>query len=156
MWSAGRSRVPRASRIYAANPLPVRGVVDLAGPLDMSAHIAEYEGLCRDSVITSLLGGTPAAHPERYAQVSPIKLLPYGVPQVVVLGTYEDFVPMPLVRAYEGAARRAGDSVRVILVPKAGHFEIASPRSFAWPSVNGAIRALLDGRLPATEAASKR
>jgi hypothetical protein len=142
MWSAGRSRVPRASRIYAANPLPVRGVVDLAGPLDMSAHIAEYEGLCRDSVITSLLGGTPAAHPERYAQVSPIKLLPYGVPQVVVLGTYEDFVPMPLVR--------------VILVPKAGHFEIASPRSFAWPSVNGAIRALLDGRLPATEAASKR
>lgn len=156
MWAAGRSRVPRASAIYAANPLPIRGAVDLAGPLDMSAHIAEYEGLCRDSVITSLLGGTPVTRPERYAQASPIRLLPYGLPQVLVLGTYEDFVPMSLMRAYADAARSAGDSVRVILVPNAGHFEIASPRSFAWTSVNRAIRALLDGRLPPVEPDSKR
>jgi acetyl esterase/lipase len=151
MWAAGRSRVPRTSAIYAANPLPARGALDLAGPLDMSAHIAEYEGLCRDSVITTLLGGTPAAHPDRYAQASPIKLLPYGLPQVVVVGTYEEFVPMPLVRSYADAARRAGDSVRVILVPNAGHFEIASPSSFAWPPINRAIRALIDGRLPPVE-----
>ena len=151
MWAAGRSRVPRESAVYAANPLRVRGAVDLAGPLDMSAHITEYQALCRDSVITSLLGGSPAARPDRYAQASPIKLLPYGVPQVLVLGTYEDFVPMSLMRAYAEAARRAGDSVRVVLVPNAGHFEIASPRSFAWPPVNRAIRALLDGRLPPVE-----
>ena len=156
MWAAGRSRVPRTSAIYAENPLPVRGAVDLAGPLDMSAHIAEYEGLCRDSVITSLLGGTPAAHPDRYAQASPIKLLPYGLPQVLVLGTHEDFVPMPLMRSYADAARSAGDSVRVILVPNAGHFEIASPRSFAWPPIDRAIRALLDGHLPPVEPDSTR
>ena len=156
MWAAGRSRVPRASAIYVATPLPVRGALDLAGPLDMSAHIAEYEGLCRDSVITTLLGGTPAAHPDRYAQASPIKLLPYGLPQVVVVGTYEEFVPMPLVRSYADAAQRAGDSVRVILIPNAGHFEIASPRSFAWPPINRAIRALTDGRLPLIEPDSTR
>jgi acetyl esterase/lipase len=156
MWAAGRARVPSQSAVYMSNPLPVRGAVDLAGPLDMSAHIAEYEGLCRDSVITSLLGGTPATHPDRYAQASPIKLLPYGLPQVVVVGTYEEFVPMPLVRSYADAARRAGDSVRVILVPSAGHFEIASPRSFAWPPVRRAIRALLDGHLPRVEPDSVR
>ena len=156
MWAAGRSRVPRQSAIYTANPLPIRGAVDLAGPLDLSAHIAEYEGLCRDSVITSLMGGSPATHPERYAQASPIKLLPYGLPQVLVLGTYEDFVPMRLVQAYAAAARRAGDSVRVIHVRGAGHFEVASPRSYAWPPVNRAIRALLDGRLPAVEPDSAR
>jgi len=151
MWAAGRSRVPRRSAIYMADPLPIRGAVDLAGPLDLSAHIAEYESLCGGRVITSLLGGTPATRPERYAAASPIKLLPYGLPQVVVLGTYEDFVPMPLVQAYAAAARRAGDSVRVIHVRGAGHFEVASPRSYAWPPVNRAIRALLDGRLPAVE-----
>lgn len=156
MWAAGRARVPKESPLYSADPLPVRGAVDLAGPLDMSAHIAEYEQLCRDSVITSLLGGTPASRPERYAQASPIKLLPYGLPQVLVLGTYEEFVPMPLMRAYADAARAAGDSVRVVLVPGAGHFEIASPRSFAWPAVNRAIRALLDGRLPPLEADTTR
>jgi acetyl esterase/lipase len=155
MWAAGRSRVPKQSALYTANPLPIRGAVDLAGPLDLSAHIAEYEGLCRDSVITSLMGGTPATRPERYAQASPIKLLPYGLPQVLVLGTYEDFVPMPLMRAYADAARRAGDSVRVVHVRGAGHFEIASPRSYAWPPVIRAIRALLDGRLPAVEPDSR-
>jgi acetyl esterase/lipase len=155
MWAAGRSRVPKQSALYTANPLPIRGAVDLAGPLDLSAHIAEYEGLCRDSVITSLMGGTPATRPERYAQASPIKLLPYGLPQVLVLGTYEDFVPMPLMRAYADAARRAGDSVRVVHVRGAGHFEIASPRSYAWPPVLRAIRALLDGRLPAAEPDSR-
>jgi acetyl esterase/lipase len=156
MWAAGRARVPRQSAIYMANPLPIRGAVDLAGPLDLSTHIAEYEGLCRDSVITSLMGGTPATRPERYAQASPIKLLPYGLPQVLVLGTYEDFVPMKLMRAYADAARRAGDSVRVIHVRGAGHFEVASPRSYAWPPVNRAIRSLLDGRLPAVEPDSAR
>jgi acetyl esterase/lipase len=155
MWAAGRSRVPKQSALYTADPLPIRGAVDLAGPLDLSAHIAEYEGLCRDSVITSLMGGTPATRPERYAQASPIKLLPYGLPQVLVLGTYEDFVPMPLMRAYADAARRAGDSVRVVHVRGAGHFEIASPRSYAWPPVLRAIRALLDGRLPAAEPDSR-
>jgi len=155
MWAAGRSRVPKQSALYTANPLPIRGAVDLAGPLDLSAHIAEYEGLCRDSVITSLMGGTPATRPERYAQASPIKLLPFGLPQVLVLGTYEDFVPMPLMRAYANTARKAGDSVRVVHVRGAGHFEIASTRSYAWPPVMRAIRALLDGRLPPVEPDSR-
>ena len=131
-----------------ATPLPVRGVVDLAGPLDLTAHRQEYEGLCRDSVIGGLLGGTPEAMPERYAQASPIRLLPLGVPQVLVIGEHEEFVPRPLVEAYAGAAARAGDSVRVIVVPGAGHFEIASPQGDAWLQVRSAIHALLDGRLP--------
>jgi acetyl esterase/lipase len=39
MWAAGRSRLPRESPLYSADPLPLRGAVDLAGPVDMSAHI---------------------------------------------------------------------------------------------------------------------
>jgi len=99
-------------------------------------------------VITTLLGGTPAGVPDRYAQVSAIRMLPLGVPQVIVVGSHEEFVPLPLVRAYERAARQAGDPVRVIYLQPAGHFEIASPRAFTWPRVAAAIRALLDGKLP--------
>jgi acetyl esterase/lipase len=129
-------------------PLPLRGVIDLAGPLDLTAHRPEYEALCQDSVITSLLGGSPDAVPARYAQASPIRLLPLGIPQVLVIGEHEDFVPRPLVEAYARAALAAGDSVRVIVLPGLGHFESASPRSAAWPRVMAAIHALLDGRLP--------
>ncbi len=150
MWTAARRRLPAASELYAPDPLPVRGVMNLAGPVDMTANIQGYETLCRDTVITSLLGGTPAAVPDRYAQASAIKLLPLAIPQVIVLGSHEDFVPLPLVDAYVQAATEAGDQVRRILIAGAGHFEIASPLSFTWPQVKSAIQSLLDGKLPRT------
>ena len=148
MWAAARARVPKGSPISMANPLPVRGVMNLAGPVDLTANISGYEGLCRDTVITTLLGGTPAKVPERYAHASPIKLLPAGIPQVLVIGEHEDFVPHPVAEAYAQAARNSGDSLRFLVIPGAGHFEIASPRSSPWPQVESAIRSLLDGKLP--------
>jgi acetyl esterase/lipase len=148
MWAAGRARVPAASPVHMADPLSVRGVINLAGPLDLTAHIPEYEQLCRDTVITALMGGSPGAVPERYAQASPIKLLPLRIPQVLVIGEHEEFVPRPLVEAYAQAAERDGDRVRLVVIPNAGHFEIASPRSSAWPTVESSMRSLLDGRLP--------
>ena len=154
MWAAARSRVPKGSPLYVANPLPVRGVLDLAGPVDMTAHVREYEGLCQDSVITTLLGGTPSTVPDRYAQASPIALLPLGVPQVIAIGTYEDYVPRELVDAYTTAAVKAGDSVRTLFFPGAGHFEIASASQWTWPRIETAIRALLDGKLPRDEKAN--
>ena len=148
MWTAARRRLTRTSELYAADPLPVRGVMNLAGPVDMTANIPGYEALCRDTVITSLLGGTPATVPDHYAHASAIRLLPLAIPQVLVLGSHEDYVPLPLVDAYVQAATQAGDQVRRILIPGAGHFEIASPLSFTWPQVKAVIGSLLDGKLP--------
>ena len=154
MWTAARSRVPTASALHVSHPLPVRGVVDLAGPVDMTVHVREYETLCRDSVITTLLGGAPSAVPDRYAQVSPRALLPLGVPQVIAIGEYEDFVPRAVVDAYIRAAVQAGDSARAVIFPGSGHFEIASATEWTWPRIETAIRALLDGRLPPDERAN--
>jgi len=155
MWAAGRHRLPETSALRVGDPLPLRGVVNLAGRADMTEHIREYEALCRDTVVTGLLGGTPATVPERYAHVSAKALLPLGVPHVFVIGTHEEFVPRPLAEAYVSAAVQAGDSARLILIPEAGHFELASARAFTWPQVEGAIRSLLEGRLPAPAAAQR-
>jgi acetyl esterase/lipase len=155
MWTAARARVPAESNVHMAEPLAVRGVVDLAGPVDLTANIEGYQGLCGDSVITGLMGGTPAAVPERYAQASAIELLPLGVPQLFVIGDHEDFVPRPLAEAYVRAAMNAGDSVRLMVLPNAGHFEIASPRAATWPRLEAAIRSLLDGKLPGDSVVSQ-
>ena len=80
MWPAADRRLTIASELYLVDPLPVRGALDLAGPVDMTANIQGYEALCGDPVITSILGGTPAAVPEHYAQASAITLLPLGNP----------------------------------------------------------------------------
>lgn len=87
MWAAARHRVQAGSDVHSVNPLPVRGVLDLAGPVDLTANIAGYEGLCRDTVITALMGGTPTAVPERYAEASPMRLLPLGIPQVLLISS---------------------------------------------------------------------
>jgi len=148
MWAAGRERVPAGSAIRSDNPLRVRGVLDLAGPVDLTADIAEYEAVCHDSVLTQLLGGTPAMVPDRYAHASPKQLVPLGVPQVLLLGEFDDNMPRPQAESYVRTASKAGDPVRLIVIPGLGHFEVANPRAKSWPQVEAAIRSLLDGRLP--------
>jgi acetyl esterase/lipase len=148
MWAAARARLPEGSDLRVAAPLSLRGVLDLAGPVDLTANIPGYEGLCRDRVITGLLGGTPAAVPERYAHASAMSLVPLGIPQVLLIGDHEEFVPRPLAEAYVRSAREAGDPARLVVLADAGHFDIASPRAATWPRVASAIRSLLDGKLP--------
>lgn len=143
MWVAARKRLSPASALYVAEPLPIRGVVDLAGPGDMATEIAVEVGACQSRVVEQLLGGSPADVPERYAQVSASKMLPLGIPQVLVWGDHDNLRPMWLGQKYAKAATAAGDSVDLIIVPGLGHFEVASPYSPAWPKVLHAIKSLL-------------
>jgi acetyl esterase/lipase len=143
MWSAARQRLSPQSALRIPDPLPLRGVINLAGTIDMTENIANMESRCRDTVVTALMGGTPSAVPGRYREVSPTAMLPLQVPQVLIWGEHEDFVPLPLAQHHVDKATAAGDKARLIMVPAAGHFESASPASSAWPIVLGAIRSLL-------------
>ena len=147
MWTAARHRLPPESPLYSADPLPIRGVVNLAGPVDLTANIAGYQSLCRDSVITGLMGGTPETVPERYAHASAIRHVPLGVPQLFVIGDHEDFVPQRFAEAYVHAASAAGDSIRLLVLPRTGHFEVAMPTTEVWAPIAAGVRSLLDGRL---------
>lgn len=148
MWAAARARLPEESRLYVADPLPVRGVINLAGTMDMTDNMENMQAGCRDTVVTGMLGGTPQEAPERYAQVSVLSLVPLGVPQLLIWDEHEEFVPLPLAQKYLNAATRAGDAARIIIVPGVGHFDLASPFTDAWPVLRSSIRAMLDGTLP--------
>jgi acetyl esterase/lipase len=143
MWAGTRQRIAARSPLFISKPMPIRGVINLAGTVDMTANIAHYEEMCRGPVVTNLLGGTPSAVPERYKEASANTMLPLRVPQILIWGDHEDFVPQPLAEQYVSAATRAGDRARLVLVPAAGHFETASPFTPAWPVVREAIRSLL-------------
>ena len=148
MWAAARHRLKPDSPLFVEEPLRVRGVVNLAGTMDMTDNIERMEQECGDTVVTAMMGGTVNDVPERYAQASAISLLPLSVPQVIVWAEHDDFVPRSLAENYARAASLAGDSVRVLVVPGAGHFELASPLSTAWPIVQSAIQSLIRGDLP--------
>jgi acetyl esterase/lipase len=141
LWLAARPRLPAACPLRAANPLRLRGVVSLAGITDLRAGAAG--GVCGDA-IPQLLGGPPSDHADRLGQSSPIELVPLGVPVRLVCGARDPIVPIDQARAYEAMARKAGDTVAVDVVENAGHFELANPRSSAWPAVREAVRGLLE------------
>jgi acetyl esterase/lipase len=146
MWVAARSRLPNGSALYVKDPLPIRGVIDLAETGDMEAFIPFEQQGCRGAVVEEMLGGKPIDVPERYAQASAIKMLPLGIPQILVWGRNDDIAPIWLGERYTQAAKQAGDPVRLISIPDVGHFEIASPLSTTWPAVRSEIVALLAKR----------
>jgi acetyl esterase/lipase len=148
MWAAARARLPEESRLHVADPLPVRGVINLAGTMDMTDNIETMHAGCRDTVVTGMLGGTPQEVPERYAHVSVMRLVPLGVPQVLIWDEHDEFLPLPLAQNYLEAATRAGDTARLIVVPGVGHFDLASPFTDAWPVLRSSIGAMLNGTLP--------
>jgi acetyl esterase/lipase len=143
MWVAARSRLPKSSLIYVSDPLPVRGAIDLGGVVDMEAFLPLEQQICRGAVVEQVLGGRPAEVPERYAQASAIRMLPLGVPQILIRGRRDQYVPIPLLENYTKTVERAGDPTRLVTVPEVGHFELASPSSVAWPAVEGEILSLL-------------
>ncbi len=153
----GRGRAPsaRSARCRARGRLTARARFEWGAALRAGAATLRARGGPGDAAraggpatLRAMLGGTPATVPERYAQASPIRLLPLGIPQVLVIGEHGEFVPRPLVEGYVEAAAKVGDAVRLIVIPGAGHFELASPRTSAWPRERVAIRSLLEGRLP--------
>jgi pimeloyl-ACP methyl ester carboxylesterase len=148
MWAAARSRLPSDSEVHVPTPLRVRGVLNLAGPVDLTLDMRGYEILCRDTVITGLLGGAPAEVPHRYSQASASMRLPIGIPQALLIGEHEDFVPRPQAEAYVRVAKESGDPAQLLVIPNVGHFEIASPYASTWPRVASVIRSLLEGKLP--------
>ncbi|QAY79681.1 alpha/beta hydrolase [Sphingosinicella sp. BN140058] len=152
LWAAARARVPSTSAIAGRRPLRPLGAIDLAGPFDMRENIANYHGECRDPVITQMMGGEPDRVPDHYRAASPGALLPLQVPHVLIWGEHESFMPRPLAERYVERARAAGDDAVLRIVSGAGHFEIASPLTPAWPVLLAEIKRLLEA--PASDGRS--
>jgi acetyl esterase/lipase len=146
LWTTARGRMPAKSGVGGGRPLRPAGVINLAGPINLNENIAHYEEVCGGAVVTQMMGGTPEQVPARYRATSAAALLPLGVPQLLFWGEHESYVPRPFAETYVARARAAGDAATLRVVPGAGHFEIASPQSAAWPVLLSEIRRLL--RMP--------
>lgn len=140
LWTAGRHRLSPESALYASHPLPLRGVVALAGVCDLRRA---WELRLSDNVTEQLLGGTPEQVPERYAAASPADLLPLGVPQVLIHGTEDTSVPYAISAEYSARTSAAGDEVELVTLADAGHFEIVDPQAAEFETVRRATLRML-------------
>ena len=142
LWLAARHRLPPEDSLHGEDPLPLAGVVALAGIPDLAAY-ASPTGC--GAAVPELLGGLPEEVPERLRRASPIELVPLGVPQTLVIGELDEIVPPEQAKGYAAVALRDGDRVEVREVAGVGHFELIAPESGAWPTVRDAVLAVVAG-----------
>ncbi|CAN5762437.1 alpha/beta hydrolase [soil metagenome] len=141
LWLAARRNLPRESVLRSPDPLPVRGVLSLAGITDLRDYGAA-PGSC-NAAVAELMGGTSQEFPDRYLQGSPVELLPLGVPQRLLHGALDPTVPVEQSRTLEARARAQGDDAQLWLLEGAGHFDVIAPFAPAWRRVEEAVRSLL-------------
>lgn len=139
LWLAARRKLPPTSPLHAADPLALAGVVALGAPGDLYDFNRYGDAICGPRTIPALLGGTPEEVPDRWREASPSSFLPLGVPHVMLAGEADRVMPRANLEAWATAARASGDSVEVIVVPKAAHHEVMSPNAVTWPHIRDAV-----------------
>jgi acetyl esterase/lipase len=135
LWLAARAGLPSEDPLRTPVRIRPSRVVAL-GPL---ADLADVPGTPCAGALDGLLGSI-SLREVRLRSASPAARLPLGVPQVLVTGTRDRIAPAALASAYAGKARATGDTVSLVEIPSAGHFELVTPGSPAWPAVREAFR----------------
>lgn len=140
LWIAARHRIPTTSDLYMDNPLPIHGVVSLAGIADLDFAIEN--DVC-EGALPIIMGGDNKAVPDHYQAGSPRALLPLGMPQIHINGELDtDF--MDSTKSYIIQAQQVGDAIEFITPADAGHFEIVTVSSPTWQIVHDAILKMRD------------
>jgi len=143
LWAAGRPRVADNSELYVEDPLPVGGVVSLAGIPELRRYRALDPPTCGEGIVDRLMGGGPRQVPDRYLHGSPFQMLPLNVAQIHITGRNDDIVPFRQVSRYNYESQSAGDDSQLIVVDDAGHYEVVWPGTEAWARVEEAVRTML-------------
>lgn len=141
-WLAARHKIGSESPLHTSDrPLPIGGVISLAGvtDLEMMHDVHEY----RDETLSiepnnptaDLIGGSPKEYPERYRDASPIELLPLDVHQVLIHGALDIHVPIGISSQYHREAQESGDFVKLVELPQAEHFMLTNTTTLAWKMV---------------------
>ena len=135
--AGGHLALMLASR-KTGNPLPLRGVVTLAGITDL-----RKTGTACDKEVIQFAGGEAKEKTAVYDQASPIQLLPLGVKQKIIQGDADTIIPMAMATDYVEAAKKKNDPAELIALKEADHFQLVDPKSAAWPAVLEAAKSLL-------------
>lgn len=138
LWLAHRHKLPENSAVYDPDPLPISGVVSLAGIVDLRTYLDRTGRSCGGSV-DELMGGLPENLPQRYDQGSPFNLTPSGLPIVLITGKRDFIVPLSHINPYFQRAKAAGEDIQSVEVDNAGHFEVIAPGSVAWPPIEKSL-----------------
>lgn len=136
----GHSAGGQLAFALAARNRELRGAVSLAGVLDLRRA---YDLHLSNDAVVEFLRGTPQQTPDHYAEASPIEVPIRSVAQVLVHGTVDETVPVVFSRDYAKKKSAQGEKVKLVELPKIGHYEVIDPGSTAGKRVIKEAKALV-------------
>ena len=126
LWLGGRDRLPESSPLYRADPLPLAGIISIAGVNDLEVSLELGD---RTDVLTLVGAESLQSGAARFAETNPSRLRPFGIPQVLMIGDGDSQWRLDMTERDVDHARAAGDATKHVIVPGANHMDVIDPRS---------------------------
>ena len=113
LWLGGRHRLPESSPLYRADPLPLAGIVSIAGVNDLELSLKLGD---RRDVLTLVGAESLESGAARFAETNPSRLRPFGIPQTVMIGDRDSEWRLEMTRRDADHASASGDATRHVIV----------------------------------------
>ena len=126
LWLGGRHRLPESSPLYRANPLPLAGVISIAGVNDLELSLELGD---RTDVLTLVGAESLESGAARFAETNPARLRPFGIPQTLMIGDRDSKWRLDMTERDADHANASGDPTKHVIVPGANHMDVIDPRS---------------------------
>ena len=146
----GHSAGGQLALCLAAHETSLRNAISLAGVVDLNQAFALH--LSHDAV-AEFMGGNPDRVPEHYREADPMELRIPQARQCLLHGSEDDTVPPEFSRNYVAHKKKAGESVQLMEISHAGHFELIDPAADAFTQVKNTVLKATGDRLISTEKA---
>lgn len=134
LWIAARPRLPADSVLFAKQPLPILASVGIAALPDLQYAKAASAHACGNDTV-DLLINTQERKDAAYLDTSVTPLLPLGMPQTLISGVYDGIAAPAHALRYRERAKANGETVTLVTLDDAGHFELIAP----WTAAGGRV-----------------
>jgi acetyl esterase/lipase len=132
----GHSAGAQLALCLAAHEISIRRAISLAGVVDLKKAFALH---LSNNAVAEFLGGKPDAVPEHYREADPVELSITRAQQWLVHGSEDDTVPPDFSRDYVTQKKKTSETVQLLQIPHAGHFDLIDPVSMAFGEVKSTV-----------------
>lgn len=130
LWTASRMNIKSDSELYTENPLPIRGVLSLAGIANITANTG-CNTLATDVIGMSIT--SPSNNLTARLQItSPLQMLPTKTKTVLISGSADGIVPAAIGAEYSTRATELGDHSLHYNLQGLGHFDLIDVNTTNW------------------------
>lgn len=132
----GHSAGGQLALCLAARRPQVRAAISLAGVVDLQRA---YELHLSHDAVVEFLGGAPSEVPERYRDADPMRFSVSNVRQVLIHGPVDEVVPAEFSRAYVAHKKKKKETVGIVEILAAGHYDLIDPWTDAWKLIEKTV-----------------